>query len=209
MQRTKPAGLRFSIGLGVVESGKAALEELRRYNAAVQTDIPFNPNIKDGRCTKNLPINKSNWANSGMTYEQYAPGLRYGYDLANNDTYRNKRWSDIEPYARRDWEARNPGTVWDKIKAAENFPRMRRTDGREHRGVLKPRFEQVDRSEEFEALVVQMLPSEPSLRKGAHREDTLESDVVNRQQARRSLKQAIPGIIPFHVHRDQSRLPII
>ena len=53
-----------------------------------------------------------------MTYEQYAPGLRYGYDLANNDTYRNKRWSDIEPYARRDWEARNPGTAWDKIKAA-------------------------------------------------------------------------------------------
>ena len=60
----------------------------------------------------------SNWANSGMTYEQYAPSLRYGYDLANNDTYRNKRWSDIEPYARRDWEARNPGTAWDKIKAA-------------------------------------------------------------------------------------------
>ena len=61
---------------------------------------------------------KSNWANSGMTYEQYAPSLRYGYDLANNDTYRNKRWSDVEPYARRDWEARNPGTAWDKIKAA-------------------------------------------------------------------------------------------
>ena len=61
---------------------------------------------------------KSNWASSGMTYEQYAPSLRYGYDLANNDTYRNKRWSDIEPYARRDWEARNPGTAWDKIKAA-------------------------------------------------------------------------------------------
>lgn len=60
----------------------------------------------------------SNWANSGMTYEQYSPGLRYGYDLANNDTYRNKRWSDIEANARRDWETRNPGTAWDKVKAA-------------------------------------------------------------------------------------------
>jgi uncharacterized protein (TIGR02271 family) len=60
----------------------------------------------------------SNWGNSGMTYEQYTPGLRYGYDLANNDDYRNQRWSDIEPYARRDWETRNPGTAWDKIKAA-------------------------------------------------------------------------------------------
>jgi uncharacterized protein (TIGR02271 family) len=60
----------------------------------------------------------SNWANSGMTYEQYTPGLRYGYDLANNDVYRNKHWSDIEANARRDWEARNPDTAWDKIKAA-------------------------------------------------------------------------------------------
>jgi tricarballylate dehydrogenase len=54
--------------------GKAALEELKAYNAAVQTDIPFNPNIKDGRCTKNLQINKSNWANTLDTppFEAYA-----------------------------------------------------------------------------------------------------------------------------------------
>ena len=54
--------------------GKAALEEIRQYNAAVQTKIPFNPNIKDGRGTKNLRINKSNWANTLDTppYEAYA-----------------------------------------------------------------------------------------------------------------------------------------
>jgi tricarballylate dehydrogenase len=53
---------------------KAALEEIRQYNAAVQTDIPFNPNVKDGRCTKNLKINKSNWANTLDTgpFEAYA-----------------------------------------------------------------------------------------------------------------------------------------
>ena len=41
---------------------------------AQQTDIPFNPNIKDGRSTKNLQINKSNWANTLDTppYEAYA-----------------------------------------------------------------------------------------------------------------------------------------
>jgi tricarballylate dehydrogenase len=38
------------------------LEEVRAYNAAVQTDVPFNPNIKDGRCTSGLALNKSNWA---------------------------------------------------------------------------------------------------------------------------------------------------
>jgi tricarballylate dehydrogenase len=40
------------------------LEELRAYNGAVQTAIPFNPNIKDGRATRGLAINKSNWANT-------------------------------------------------------------------------------------------------------------------------------------------------
>jgi tricarballylate dehydrogenase len=53
---------------------EAALKELKEYNAAVQTGIPFNPNVKDGRCTRNLRINKSNWANTLDTppFEAYA-----------------------------------------------------------------------------------------------------------------------------------------
>ena len=26
--------------------------------------MPYNPNIKDGRCTSGWPVNKSNWANT-------------------------------------------------------------------------------------------------------------------------------------------------
>jgi tricarballylate dehydrogenase len=53
---------------------KAALEEIQAYNNAVCQDIPFNPNVKDGRCTRNLRINKSNWANTLDTppFEAYA-----------------------------------------------------------------------------------------------------------------------------------------
>ncbi len=40
------------------------LKTIQEYNAAVRTDIPFNPNIKDGRCTVGLKVNKSNWANT-------------------------------------------------------------------------------------------------------------------------------------------------
>lgn len=40
------------------------LEEIEKYNAAVRQDIPFNPNIKDGRSTKGLKVKKSNWANT-------------------------------------------------------------------------------------------------------------------------------------------------
>jgi tricarballylate dehydrogenase len=43
---------------------KAFLEEIKRYNAAVRKDVPFNPNVKDGRGTEGLDIPKSNWANT-------------------------------------------------------------------------------------------------------------------------------------------------
>jgi tricarballylate dehydrogenase len=77
--------------------GKAALEELRAYNAAVRTDVPFNPNVKDGRCTQGLAIPKSNWANTLDTppFEAYAVtcgitftfgGLRINSDAQVLDT---------------------------------------------------------------------------------------------------------------------------
>ena len=52
----------------------AALEEIKRYNAAVRQDIPFNPNVKDGRRTEGLAVPKSNWANTLDTppFEAYA-----------------------------------------------------------------------------------------------------------------------------------------
>ena len=54
--------------------GSAALEELKAYNAAVRADIPFNPNVKDGRRTEGLKIDKTNWANTLDTppFEAYA-----------------------------------------------------------------------------------------------------------------------------------------
>jgi len=53
---------------------KNALIEIQNYNKAVRTDIPFNPNIKDGRRTEGLTIPKSNWANTIDTppFEAYA-----------------------------------------------------------------------------------------------------------------------------------------
>ncbi|HET7597736.1 MAG TPA: FAD-dependent tricarballylate dehydrogenase TcuA, partial [Burkholderiales bacterium] len=39
------------------------LETVRAFNAAVKRDVAFNPNIKDGKCTVGLEIEKSNWAN--------------------------------------------------------------------------------------------------------------------------------------------------
>ena len=44
--------------------GPSVISEVARYNAAVRTDIPFNPNVKDGRHTEGLSVNKANWANT-------------------------------------------------------------------------------------------------------------------------------------------------
>jgi tricarballylate dehydrogenase len=40
------------------------LAEIRAYNAAVNQDVPFDPNVKDGRGTQGLAVNKTNWANT-------------------------------------------------------------------------------------------------------------------------------------------------
>jgi tricarballylate dehydrogenase len=40
------------------------LREMAEYNRAVATEIPFNPNVKDGRRTTGLPVDKTNWANT-------------------------------------------------------------------------------------------------------------------------------------------------
>ncbi|MFT5211356.1 MAG: tricarballylate dehydrogenase [Flavobacterium sp.] len=57
---------------GVNEEG--FLANVAAYNAAVQTDIAFDPNVKDGRNTVGLDVPKSNWANqiSEGPFEAYA-----------------------------------------------------------------------------------------------------------------------------------------
>jgi tricarballylate dehydrogenase len=39
------------------------IETLRQFNEAVDTTTPFDPTILDGKGTKGLPLNKTNWAN--------------------------------------------------------------------------------------------------------------------------------------------------
>jgi tricarballylate dehydrogenase len=51
-----------------------ALAEINAYNQAVKKDVPFNPNVKDGRGTLGLAVSKSNWANTidEPPFEAYA-----------------------------------------------------------------------------------------------------------------------------------------
>ncbi|MET0856930.1 MAG: YsnF/AvaK domain-containing protein [Telluria sp.] len=59
----------------------------------------------------------SNYATSGGRYEDYAPAYGYGSTMASSQ-YRGRSWDEVEPNLRSDWETRNPGSTWEKIKAA-------------------------------------------------------------------------------------------
>lgn len=73
------------------------LRTVNAYNDAVKVDVPFNPNIKDGRGTEGLEVPKSNWANriDEPPFEAYAVtcgitftfgGVRIGTDAQVVDT---------------------------------------------------------------------------------------------------------------------------
>ncbi|MBI1965536.1 MAG: FAD-dependent tricarballylate dehydrogenase TcuA [Betaproteobacteria bacterium] len=52
------------------------IETVREYNAAVKRDVPFDPNVRDGRGTAGLAVNKTNWANTLEVppFEAYSVG---------------------------------------------------------------------------------------------------------------------------------------
>lgn len=54
----------------------------------------------------------------GGSYDEYEPAYRYGSSLSGSDRYQGRKWDEIEPDARSDWETRNPGSAWEKVKAA-------------------------------------------------------------------------------------------
>jgi uncharacterized protein (TIGR02271 family) len=71
----------------------------------------------------------TNLKNSGYTFDQYQPVFSYGQALGTSDRYRGKDWSAIEPDARREWEARNPGT-WEEFKDSVRYAWARATGKR-------------------------------------------------------------------------------
>jgi len=59
----------------------------------------------------------NNFGRSGSSYELYRPAYYYGHTLANQEKYRNREWSEIEPEIQMEWEARN-GETWDNYREA-------------------------------------------------------------------------------------------
>ncbi len=77
------------------------LAEVQQYNAAVDQDIPFNPNVKDGRGTVGLPVAKTNWANTLDTppFQAFAVtcGVTYTFGGLRVDTSARVLDTDFDP----------------------------------------------------------------------------------------------------------------
>jgi tricarballylate dehydrogenase len=77
------------------------LKTIEEWNRAVRTDVPFNPNIKDGRCTQGLAVDKSNWANLIDTppFEGYAVtcGVTFTFGGLRIDTDAAVLSTDYQP----------------------------------------------------------------------------------------------------------------
>ncbi|MDJ0934818.1 MAG: FAD-dependent tricarballylate dehydrogenase TcuA [Kiloniellales bacterium] len=77
------------------------LAEVAAFNAAVREAVPFDPNIKDGRCAEGLAVPKSNWANtlSEPPFEAYAVtcGITFTFGGLRVDTSARVLDTDLRP----------------------------------------------------------------------------------------------------------------
>jgi tricarballylate dehydrogenase len=77
------------------------LKTIREFNAAVKRDVPFSPNVKDGRCTVGLELPKSNWAIplENPPFEAYAVtcGITFTFGGLKINTHAQVVSSDGEP----------------------------------------------------------------------------------------------------------------
>lgn len=74
------------------------LETVSEFNNAVKRDVEFDPNIKDGKGTEGLAINKSNWANTieEPPFEAYSVGCGITFTFGGLKIDTTTRVLDIE-----------------------------------------------------------------------------------------------------------------
>jgi len=67
-----------------------------------------------------MPRYRQQWqqqyGSSGGSWDEDEPAYRYAYELRSQPRYQGRRWEDVEPELRRDWEGRNPNTPWDRAR---------------------------------------------------------------------------------------------
>lgn len=55
---------------------------------------------------------------SGAGYERYVPSYRFGYSLAQGKEFYGRRWTEVEPGVRKQWESQHPQESWEAYREA-------------------------------------------------------------------------------------------
>ena len=99
--KTSAATLEELVRKLVDVDSEAALATIRQYNRAIRTEVPFDPNVRDGRGTRGLAVPKSNWANTLDTppFEAYAVtcGVTFTFGGLRIDTEGKVLDTDLAP----------------------------------------------------------------------------------------------------------------
>jgi hypothetical protein len=77
-------------------------------------DAGMGPDDPDGDFLTDF---ETRFGTQGVTYEQYKPAYRFGYEFSSGSSLPAQDWGDSEPELRSRWEEYNPGT-WDRYHAA-------------------------------------------------------------------------------------------
>jgi uncharacterized protein (TIGR02271 family) len=107
-----------AIGKEVAEKIETIKETLRRQDVEIEE-------VKSARAFEEYNSDfrgfvDARLAEKGLTYDQAAPGLKYGYQLATTEPFRSSPWTAVEADAKRIWEEKNPGT-WEQNKAIVHY----------------------------------------------------------------------------------------
>ena len=111
MQKTARVVEEVVVGKEVSQREQHISDSVRRTEVEIEQLTPEDDNYYRSHWS-------SNYATAGGSYDDYAPAYQYGTTMRRSDSYRGRNWDEIEPTLRSDWEARNPGSTWEKIKAA-------------------------------------------------------------------------------------------
>jgi hypothetical protein len=63
---------------------------------------------------------ESRYQGRGFRYDEYEPAYRFGSTWAEDDRYRGRDWSAVEPEVRRSWDASGRAT-WDRARDAIRY----------------------------------------------------------------------------------------
>lgn len=101
--------------------GKDTTERTETIRDAIRrTDVDVQP-VAQGRTTADTAYQshfQNEYGTTGARYDEYAPAYQYGNRLFSEQRYRGRDWNDIEADVRQDWERTNPGSAWERFKAA-------------------------------------------------------------------------------------------